>query len=236
MSTPTPSTADGDGQMRPELSLIKGSMRRGTKMSISKGAVVAAGAVVRLILSEIIAGAQGVAARERKEEITPKHIKCAFASDAELASIGHYWLVGSGGTAGSAERPESRAAAPEEREARVEELGESSDSTDAHQYGTTIERLLRTKGCRASSEGFSVLDSLANQLVEGLAGEAAMLATRAGKQTLGLNDIEGSIELLLKGELQMLAFAEVREELSQEAQRTAAGQEDPTDAAAEEAQ
>ncbi|MFJ3914459.1 hypothetical protein, partial [Streptomyces vinaceus] len=108
-------------------------------------------------------------------------------------------------------------------QAEAEKLGESNASTDAHSYGATVERLLRTKGCPASSEGLSALDSFACQLVEGLAGEAAMLATRAGKQTLGADDIECSIELLLKGELKMLASAEVREELSQEAQRTAAG-------------
>lgn len=223
--------------MRPELSLIKRSMWQGTTMTISKDAVVATGAVVRFILSELIEGAHAVAARERREEITPKHITYAFASDAEPASIGHHWLIGSGGTASSAERPESGKAAPAEREAEAERLGESSASTGVHQYRTTVERLLRTKECRASSEGLSVLDGLAIQLVEGIAEEAAMLANRAGKQTLGVRDIECSIELLLKGELKMLAFAEVREEMFQEAHRTAAaGQEDLTGAAAEEAQ
>lgn len=193
--------------------------------------------MVRFILSEIIEGAHAVAARERKEEITPKHIQYAVASDPELASIGGYWLIRAGGTAGSAERLQSRKAAPVVREAEAEKLDESSASTDAHPYRTTVECLLRTKGCQASSEGFSVLDSLAIQLVEGIAGEAAMLATKAGRQTLGADDIEFSIELLLKGELKMLASAEVREALSQEAQRTAAGQEeDHMDVAAEEAQ
>ncbi|MFF4605146.1 hypothetical protein ACFY12_20725 [Streptomyces sp. NPDC001339] len=202
----------------PKLALIKRSMRRLTKMRTSKKAIVAAGVTVHYVVSEIIDGAHVLAEAEGGKRILPKHISGAVANDSELAAADHPWFIRSGeaaarskslGGPGEAVAP----AAPQETGTQAGNPRKHSALLGAHQYEAFVKRLLKARQGQAATSSVRVLNDIASDLVARIAETAAGLALKAGKQTIGADDVQIAVDILLKGELRRAALCEVAEAL-----------------------
>lgn len=242
---PTPATgagaADGSVETLPKLSLVKRSMKNRTSMRISRSAAVATGAAARYVLSEIIDNAHQAAENESKKKILPKHINNAISKDAKLAARGSGWILRTGTAAGSPARPgdSDQAAQKPAPEKTVTEAGsgrKNSAVLQAHQYRTFVKRLLKARQYVVSAASLTALSGIASQLVEEIAAETGTLATKANKQTIDADDVRAAIKTMLRGELEVHALAEIKDERLRDAPDTTAVKKGDTDAAAEKTQ
>ncbi|MFE9815852.1 hypothetical protein [Streptomyces sp. NPDC005773] len=173
-------------------SLVKAVFRDVTTMHVSRSAAIAAGAVTRTVLSEIIAAARKAAAEEVRKKLLPRDFISAIDRNVEL-EVGGVWFgysptfKGLNGVVHDA----TGAIVPVPRRSRSRR---PSAVAGSHRFEAGVRKLLRSQGVTAVPAMVRDLDGIASAFLTDLARDAVMVVREDGARRFG------TVALVMPGE------------------------------------
>ncbi|MFD6421398.1 hypothetical protein [Streptomyces sp. NPDC060198] len=164
-------------------SLVKAVFRDVTPLHVSRPAALAAAAVTRTVLTDLVDGALRAAGEEARKKLLPEDLVTAIDRDVEL-EVGGAWYHHSPTFKGLT------GVVHDARGAVVNASGRSrsrkhSAVVGAHRFEAAIRRLLRDRGTAAVPAMVRDLDGLASVFLTDLARDAAMVVREGGLRRFG---------------------------------------------------
>lgn len=164
-------------------SLVKAVFRDLTTMHVSRSAAIAAGAVTRTVLTEIISAARKAAAEEARNKLLPRDLISAIDRNVEL-EVGGEWF-------GYSSTFKERMGVVRDAEGVIVSSPKRSRSrrssavAGSHRFEAGVRKLLRSQGVTAVPAMVRDLDGIASAFLTDLARDAVMVVREDGVRRFG---------------------------------------------------